>query len=133
MAAIERRQASAPSSSPSARSAQSEWTRAYLLAYNAAQLLGWSAVLSTVLFHLLSHPTSTSSTSSTFLSKHSSGLFEVVHMRLAIVQSLAVLEIVHAALGIVRSDPLTTLVQVFSRLFLVWAVTESFPQVLSSF
>jgi hypothetical protein len=40
------------------------------------------------------------------------------------VQSLAVLEIVHAALGLVRSPVMTTAVQVFSRVFLVWGVLQ---------
>lgn len=44
------------------------------------------------------------------------------------VQSLALLEIVHSAVGLVRSSPVTALMQVASRLFLVWGVVRLFPQ-----
>lgn len=41
-------------------------------------------------------------------------------------QSLAVLEIVHAALGLVRTSPVTTCMQVASRLLLVWGIVFMF-------
>lgn len=44
------------------------------------------------------------------------------------VQSLALLEVVHSAVGLVRSSPITALMQVASRLFLVWGVVRLFPQ-----
>ena len=43
--------------------------------------------------------------------------------------NLAVLEVLHALLGWVRSPLATTLIQVSSRLYLVWGVTHMFPQV----
>ncbi|CEH15975.1 Protein tyrosine phosphatase-like protein PTPLA (contains Pro instead of catalytic Arg) [Ceraceosorus bombacis] len=46
---------------------------------------------------------------------------------LAFTQSLALLEILHAALGLVKSPVVTTTIQVFSRLLLVWGVAERFP------
>lgn len=46
-----------------------------------------------------------------------------------IVQSFAILEVVHALLGWVRSPVTTTAMQVASRLFLVWGITENFPSV----
>jgi very-long-chain (3R)-3-hydroxyacyl-CoA dehydratase len=46
-----------------------------------------------------------------------------------IVQSLAVLEVVHVLLGLVRSSLATTMMQVASRLYLVWGVAEKFPEV----
>ncbi|KAL8428030.1 hypothetical protein Efla_006936 [Eimeria flavescens] len=42
-------------------------------------------------------------------------------------QSLATLEIVHALLGLVRSSVATTVMQVFSRLQLVWLLFPSVP------
>lgn len=47
----------------------------------------------------------------------------------AFVQSFAILEVVHVLLGWVRSPLPTTAMQVSSRLFLVWGITEQFPDV----
>jgi very-long-chain (3R)-3-hydroxyacyl-CoA dehydratase len=44
----------------------------------------------------------------------------------AFVQSVAVLEVLHVLLGLIRSPLQTTLMQVSSRLFLVWGITEQF-------
>ncbi|KAI0329694.1 PTPLA-domain-containing protein [Cubamyces sp. BRFM 1775] len=46
----------------------------------------------------------------------------------AFVQSWAALEVLHVLLGWVRSPLVTTLIQVGSRLYLVWGVTYLFPQ-----
>jgi very-long-chain (3R)-3-hydroxyacyl-CoA dehydratase len=51
----------------------------------------------------------------------------------AVVQSLAVLEILHSFVGWVKSPIGTTFMQVFSRLFTVWGVVESFDSVRLSF
>ncbi|OSD06751.1 PTPLA-domain-containing protein [Trametes coccinea BRFM310] len=45
----------------------------------------------------------------------------------AFVQSWAALEVVHVLLGWVRSPLVTTLIQVGSRLYLVWGITYQFP------
>ncbi|KAI4147994.1 MAG: hypothetical protein L6R39_002940 [Caloplaca ligustica] len=42
-------------------------------------------------------------------------------------QTVAVLEILHSAFGLVRSPLPTTLLQVTSRLLVVWAVVDQFP------
>jgi very-long-chain (3R)-3-hydroxyacyl-CoA dehydratase len=47
----------------------------------------------------------------------------------AFVQTFAVLEIVHVLLGFVRSALPTTLLQVFSRVYLVWGIAEQYPAV----
>ncbi|KAK4053589.1 hypothetical protein OIO90_003828 [Microbotryomycetes sp. JL221] len=44
------------------------------------------------------------------------------------VQTLALLEIVHSALGLVRSGLLTTLMQLSSRIFVVWYVCPFYPE-----
>jgi len=49
--------------------------------------------------------------------------------RTAWVQTLAVLEIVHVLLGFVKSAIQTTVMQVFSRLALVWYIAENFEVV----
>ncbi|ESK96463.1 protein tyrosine phosphatase [Moniliophthora roreri MCA 2997] len=46
----------------------------------------------------------------------------------ALVQSFALLEVVHVLLGWVRSPLVTTVMQVSSRLFLVWGVVERFDE-----
>lgn len=51
----------------------------------------------------------------------------VVSLPLKIVQTMAVMEIVHAAVGIVRSPIVSTLMQVSSRLWLVWAINVLCP------
>lgn len=48
------------------------------------------------------------------------------------VQSLAVVEIGLIALGISKSNLATTIMQVFSRLLLVWGILNSFPEVAVS-
>ncbi|MBW0465917.1 hypothetical protein O181_005632 [Austropuccinia psidii MF-1] len=49
-----------------------------------------------------------------------------------LIQSFAVLEVVHAALKLVRSGLLTTSMQVSSRLWIVWGILPTFPQLGSS-
>ena len=51
---------------------------------------------------------------------------------LQIVQSSALLEIFHSVLKMVKSSPMTTVMQVSSRLFIVWFVLNSFPKVQGS-
>lgn len=47
-------------------------------------------------------------------------------------QTLALLEVVHAAVGIVRAPVGTTVMQVSSRLLLVWGVVDRFPNLAKS-
>ncbi|XP_055339758.1 very-long-chain (3R)-3-hydroxyacyl-CoA dehydratase hpo-8-like isoform X2 [Paramacrobiotus metropolitanus] len=51
-------------------------------------------------------------------------LYASVNPALQFFQTLAVAEIVHAAVGFVKSSPLLTGFQVFSRVFVVWAVLD---------
>ncbi|KAK4048511.1 hypothetical protein OIV83_004679 [Microbotryomycetes sp. JL201] len=44
------------------------------------------------------------------------------------VQTVALLEIVHSALGLVRSGLMTTLMQLSSRIFVVWYVCDFYPE-----
>jgi very-long-chain (3R)-3-hydroxyacyl-CoA dehydratase len=97
-------------------------TSRYLLAYNTLSLTLWSTV---TLRALLLIPT---------LLAHQKlyGLLDALLPLLTYVQSLAVLEIIHSLLGLVRASPLTTLMQVSSRLFLVWGVLQPYPQIVST-
>ena len=54
-------------------------------------------------------------------------VYDTIEMPLKIVQTAAVLEIVHSMLKLVRSPVFTTVIQVSSRLFLVWAVSHWAP------
>ena len=64
--------------------------------------------------------------------QRSASTYLYVGTQTAIIQTFAVLEVVHVLLGWVRSPLQTTVMQVSSRLFLVWGITEQFPQVSSS-
>jgi very-long-chain (3R)-3-hydroxyacyl-CoA dehydratase len=57
-------------------------------------------------------------------------LYSVVGLKVALVQSFAMLEVVHVLLGLVRSPLGTTAMQVASRLTLVWGIVENFAEVL---
>lgn len=55
--------------------------------------------------------------------------YDVVGGAVAIVQTAAALEVVHSVSGLVKSPPSTAMIQVYSRLFLVWGVTGKYEQV----
>jgi len=85
---------------------------AYLFSYNAVQLAGWLWLLILTVKSVVINgvpPTE---------------IFPVIATELKIFQTLAILEVVHSAIGLVRSPPVVTAVQVSSRLFLVWGVTN---------
>jgi very-long-chain (3R)-3-hydroxyacyl-CoA dehydratase len=54
-------------------------------------------------------------------------LYDEVEDGLKVVQTAAILEIIHAALGLVKSPVMTTVLQVFSRVWIVWAVLHVAP------
>ncbi|CAO1627635.1 unnamed protein product [Parajaminaea phylloscopi] len=127
--------------------------RGYLIVFNLVSFFGWVLILSTVVKHLAlgpqhaSYPIVLASkvlarfrplavfVTSTYahlpkplalILSRASQVFMHVGGLVAFVQSLAILEVVHAALGWVRSPVPTTAVQVASRLFMVWAVSERY-------
>lgn len=129
--------------------------RLYLIVFNLASFFGWMLILATLLKHLALGPQQPSGpilfaqkvTASlrplrlaivrTFshLPEPIATLFEraaishqFIGALVAFVQSAAILEVVHAALGWVRSPVPTTAIQVASRLFMVWAVSERYDQ-----
>jgi very-long-chain (3R)-3-hydroxyacyl-CoA dehydratase len=135
--------------------------RLWLIAYNLVSFFLWALVLSVTLKHLLLGP-QTAAAPTRFaervlerlrplrgavytprlaarlpaplrvLLQRSSTLHAHVGGLVAFTQSLAVLEILHAATGLVRSPVPTTTIQVFSRLLLVWGVSERFDAAASS-
>ncbi|KAJ2482916.1 hypothetical protein IWW56_000758 [Coemansia sp. RSA 2131] len=94
----------------------------YLVAYNAASFVGWGYVLVQTVLYLLDHGTDLS------------GLFDRIGYPLICVQTGAVLEVVHSLVGLVRSGVLTALMQVYSRLLLVWGTLYMFdyPEIRAS-
>ncbi|KAF6776479.1 hypothetical protein AHF37_04273 [Paragonimus kellicotti] len=90
--------------------------QSYLLGYNSLQLLGWSFLLYTYV--------SESYQSGKWLvySPHAEFL-------LRIFQTLGLLEILHASVRLVKSSPVTTALQLFSRVFVVWGILFLIPTV----
>ncbi|MCJ1433236.1 hypothetical protein MMC27_002595 [Xylographa pallens] len=85
----------------------------YLIAYNATSALLWSILLGRVLLLLP-------------LAGYQN-VYAGVGQYAKWTQTLAVLEIVHSAFQIVRSPLLTTTIQVFSRVLLVWGIVNTWP------
>ncbi|CED82881.1 Protein tyrosine phosphatase-like protein PTPLA (contains Pro instead of catalytic Arg) [Phaffia rhodozyma] len=142
--------------------AQSPIVKYYLVAYNLASAAAWLSILVLIVQHVSSteihHPSQSTSPVTTALSKLRAYLSlasaqtsasktqrsaEIVKSRLqgsyasigtltAVVQTCAVLEVVHSALGWVRSPVGTTISQVASRLWSVWAVVEQFESARTS-
>ncbi|KAL7748245.1 hypothetical protein RI367_006431 [Sorochytrium milnesiophthora] len=88
---------------------------AYLVAYNAVSLVGWSLVFVRAVNELLHRGSGAYST-----------MYACIGNDMRLVQTLAVLEIVHAATGIVKSPVMVTGGQVASRLLLVWGILYGF-------
>ncbi|KAJ1667148.1 hypothetical protein IW140_001598 [Coemansia sp. RSA 1813] len=97
--------------------------KAYMVAYNAASFVGWAFVLAKTAMYVANNGTKLD------------GLFAEIGCPLIYVQTGAALEILHALVGIVRSSPLTVLLQVYSRLLLVWGTLYPFdyPEVRASY
>ncbi|KAJ2372230.1 hypothetical protein IW150_004219 [Coemansia sp. RSA 2607] len=94
----------------------------YLVAYNAASFVGWAYVLVQTILYLLENGSDLS------------GLFSRIGFPLIYVQTGAALEVLHSLVGLVRSSPMTVLMQVYSRLLLVWGTLYVFdyPEIRAS-
>ncbi|CAN0213630.1 unnamed protein product [Ectocarpus sp. 4 AP-2014] len=86
----------------------------YLIAYNLACASGWSYVLFVCVSHILA-------------GNEPQALYDEVEKVLQIVQTAALMEVLHAMLGVVRSPWVTTLMQVSSRIVLVWGFMWAVP------
>lgn len=93
----------------------SEIRKGYLFLYNVIQWIGWLMVFVDRFANLPEH-----------------GLTPQGTWCLYLFQSLAIMEIVHSFTGLVRASPVTTLVQVVSRIQLI-AVHFLIPQVQESY
>ncbi|KAL2263747.1 hypothetical protein VTK26DRAFT_5391 [Humicola hyalothermophila] len=88
--------------------------KAYLVLYNAASAIAWGVILGRV---------------AVVLSMGGPSFVPLVVDNFArITQTCAVMEILHALTGVVPAPVFTTVMQVASRLFLMWAVCYPFPQ-----
>ncbi|CAM9677997.1 unnamed protein product [Ectocarpus fasciculatus] len=86
----------------------------YLIAYNLACASGWGYVLFVCVSHILA-------------GNEPQALYDEVEKVLQIVQTAALMEVLHAMLGVVRSPWVTTLMQVSSRIVLVWGFMWAVP------
>ncbi|KKF94557.1 putative very-long-chain (3R)-3-hydroxyacyl-[acyl-carrier protein] dehydratase [Ceratocystis platani] len=85
----------------------------YLVAYNLASLVAWMTVLGRV--------------AATLGMRGPVFVYSAAGEWTKWTQTLALMEVVHAITGIVRTSPLTTLMQVASRILLVWGVVDLYP------
>ncbi|KAG8742672.1 hypothetical protein FRC10_001028 [Ceratobasidium sp. 414] len=126
----------------------------YLVAYNIISALGWSLVLLATITHLASltsqpllyklvrffsaprtpKPPGWLPASIHPLFQRACTAYGVgrVGPIVRVVQTGALLEVVHVLTGLVRSPLATTAMQVASRIYLVWGVTESFSATRSN-
>jgi very-long-chain (3R)-3-hydroxyacyl-CoA dehydratase len=94
----------------------------YLIAYNLVLTGGWFAIL-----YVTQQTMLTWKTNGDLLS--SKGLFKNVEFLLYVFQTAALMEVLHAAIGLVRSNPVLVLLQVLSRLLVVWLILYFFEPV----
>eukprot|EP01129_Flabellula_baltica_P005227 TRINITY_DN1874_c2_g1_i1.p1 TRINITY_DN1874_c2_g1~~TRINITY_DN1874_c2_g1_i1.p1 ORF type:complete len:216 (-),score=34.71 TRINITY_DN1874_c2_g1_i1:56-703(-) len=90
--------------------------KAYLIAYNGAQVVGWSYVVFLMVMNLLNSedPIPT--------------MYDVCGPFLTLFQNAALMEVIHAFTGVVPSNPMTALTQIASRILVVYlanATTDS--------
>jgi len=89
-------------------------SKGYLVLYNSVQTLGWTLLLAQMLMHFAQGGSY-------------STVYGSVSCTLQIFQTAAVLEIFHAAFGLTRSNVQVTFQQVFSRVYVTWAILHLLP------
>lgn len=93
---------------------------AYLIVYNIACCAGWLYVFSICIRHI------------TQQSYSDRVYWDELNLPLKVVQTAAVLEVIHSLVGLVKSPWVTALMQVFSRVWTLWAVMVVAPTAQSS-
>ncbi|XP_028825218.1 very-long-chain (3R)-3-hydroxyacyl-CoA dehydratase 1 [Denticeps clupeoides] len=96
--------------------AKSAIATAWLTFYNIAMTAGWLVLAVAMIRFYLQKGTH-------------KGLYKSISRTLKFFQTFALLEVGHCAIGIVRTSVIVTGVQVCSRIFMVWFVTNSIKQV----
>lgn len=108
-------------SSANKPSPPSQLTTAYLLIYNTILTVGWTLILVETVKRVLTYR-------SFYDLGECHGLWKAIEVPLKICQTAAFLEVFHAMFGLVRSNPMIVLIQIVSRVFLVWGVANHIPQ-----
>ncbi|KAJ8765786.1 hypothetical protein K2173_014908 [Erythroxylum novogranatense] len=93
--------------------------RLYLSVYNWAVFIGWAQVLFLAI--------------RTLRESGHQHVYNAVEKPLQLAQTAAVLEILHSLVGLVRSPISATLPQIGSRLYVLWPILHSFPEVRTHF
>ncbi|PWA00669.1 hypothetical protein BB558_003277 [Smittium angustum] len=93
----------------------SSFVQNYLIGYNVVSGIAWAYVFKIIFTHMIS-------------GNSYKTLFNELGSTLIGVQTVAVLEILHSAVGFVKSGLMTTVAQVFSRLYICWGVFYLFPE-----
>jgi len=96
-------------------------SKAWLILYNIAMTAGWLFIGIEMFQHCKSND------------GNYHGMYSKLEKHILIFQTGALMEVIHALTGIVRSNPMLTLLQVSSRIFLVLAVLYPIPQVHDAF
>jgi len=91
-------------------------TSIYLIIYNAMQFFGWTYIAYSLIPHLVYlYETHTPSLN----------LYQDIAQLLKYYQVSAYLEVAHSILGLVKSCPFTTMMQVTSRVFIIYGVCDN--------
>uniref|UniRef100_A0A0N4ZTM1 Very-long-chain (3R)-3-hydroxyacyl-CoA dehydratase n=1 Tax=Parastrongyloides trichosuri TaxID=131310 RepID=A0A0N4ZTM1_PARTI len=91
----------------------------YLFLYNGIQVLGWGSILLKAINWIGTNGTN-------------QDLYDNTYFLLQLFQTAAILEIIHCAIGFVRSPVGTTIMQVYSRVFVTWGILYSVKSSQSS-
>ncbi|UJR14236.1 hypothetical protein I4U23_001226 [Adineta vaga] len=98
----------------------SQLSTLYLVIYNGLLTIGWTLILLETIKRVLSY-------NSFHDLSECYGLWNSIEIPLKICQTAAFLEVFHAMFGLVRSNPMIVLIQIISRVFLVWGVANYIP------
>lgn len=90
--------------------------KVYLLVYNGVLTAGWFVLLLRALQYVAAHREE--------IGGRVPGFYDDIRWLLLVFQTAALLEVVHSAVGLVSSGVMTTLAQVYSRVFITWAIVE---------
>lgn len=101
-------------------------SKLYLLAYNGILSAGWLLILMQTIRYTVQHRVALQQ-----LSGYVPGLYAEIRGPLKIFQTAAFMEVVHSFIGLVSSSVVVTFLQVYSRLFLLWAVLVGVQSVSS--
>ncbi|CAM9684996.1 very-long-chain (3R)-3-hydroxyacyl-CoA dehydratase 1-like [Lampetra fluviatilis] len=119
-ASAEKKKKAAAAAAAGSRGKASFLATAWLILYNTVMTAGWLVLAVSMARYGLAKGSNR-------------GLYRSIEKTLKIFQTGALLEVVHCATGIVPSSAVLTAFQVSSRVFLVWAVTDSVKPVQNEY